>query len=224
MGWRQDVADYIAKGNLEAFIEEFFPGSSPSSFGTGIRLNPSPCCGHNDCFSFSRIKNVGTCYSCGTSGSKISFVETVMGKDQARAAIEKWSGIRYIHQNFTEDETAAYNTKKRVQELAHKAVAHYHQRLMNDAPALEKQTGLNRESKQRAHSTTALKEFKVGLSGGYLEFHAKMREEGYTLAELKEAGKLIWVPEGNFIYPYYDLRGNVIRINTKMFFRTCQHK
>lgn len=224
MGWNQDVADYIEKGNLESFIEEFFPDLKPTAYSKGIRLNPSPCCGHNDCFSFLKYKNLGKCFSCGISGSRISFVESVLGKDRARDAIEKWSGIKFIHQHHSAEEQAAYDRKQKVQEIAHKAVQHYHQRLMNNPAALEKQTGLDRGARQRAHTMAGLKEFKVGLSGGYVEFHQTMRKAGYSAEELKDAGALIWIPEGYFTYPYYDIRGNLIRMNTKMFFRICQHQ
>jgi hypothetical protein len=224
LGWKQDVADYISRGsNLEAFIEEFFPESSPSSYGKGIRLNPAPCCGHNDCFSFSKQKNSGFCYSCGTSGSRISFVEAKLGEEAAQTAIEKWSGIKFMRRHYTPEETAVYNSKQRTQELAHKAIAYYHKRLLDDHLALEKQTGTNRAMNQRAHTMEGLREFKVGLSGGYLDFYNLMKAEGYNAAELKEAGKLIWLPEGCFVYPYYDLRGNLVRINTKLWFRTCHH-
>lgn len=223
MSWYQDVAEYIDR-DLEGFVEHFFPECKLVKSGKSLKLNPAPCCGHNDCFTFSRHKNGGYCFSCGTKGTRIEILENIKGQEAARRELEKWSGIRYTPKEFTEEEQKAYHFRQRVQEIMDKAVHFYHEQLLKNPEALEKQLGSNQAAGQRCHTIEALKAYRVGLSGNYVDFYKAAHSDGYTIEELKEAGKLIWIPEGYFVYPYYDVRGELIRLNTKMWFRSCQSK
>ena len=182
--WYEEVASYV-QDNLETFIEAFFPDAKPIRFRTGIRVNPSPCCNHNDCFTLSKSFNSAHCFSCGIKGTPIMVLEQLLGQDAARRELESWSGIRFQARDFTPEQAKVYENNKRVAEIRDKAIEFYHQQLLNTPAALEKQIGSNVAAGQRRHSRDALKAFKVGYaSDNYKEFYSKMLEEGYTQKEI----------------------------------------
>ena len=227
MSWFKEVSKYI-DDNLEDFIMHFFPNSSASNLKDAIRLNPAPCCGHNDSFAFATNMNAGNCFSCGTKGNRIAIVEEVWGTEMGRDELEKWSGIKQskVQSNPSEEQSVEKERERRLNEIYGLAVAFYHMQLFSDEPeadkALKKQLGSNLKERERGHFEQTLREFKVGLSlDNFDSFMKLMRKKGYTEEELEEAKKLIWVPPFYYVYPYFDVKGNLVRINTKPFKRRC---
>lgn len=226
MSWFNQVTSYI-DNNFEDFISHFFPNSSPIRRGKSFILNPSPCCGHNDSFSFAIEMNAAHCFSCGMKGSRIGVVEQTWGLDKGRAELELWSGIKNKNKRPEgEKETSEDIHQRRMNEIYAFAVQFYNMQLFSDNPdadkALKRQLGSNLAKGERGHFEHTLKEFKVGLSlDTYDAFEGLMRKKGYTEEELSEAKKLTWVPPFYYVYPYFDANGNLIRINTKPFKRTC---
>lgn len=226
VNWFEKVSKYI-EDNLELYIAHFFSMSNQFTRGKSIWLNPSPCCGHNDCFSLAKDKPVGHCFSCGTKGNHIQLVEEVWGKEEGRDELAKWSGIAFEGNRNPKVETEEERFNKRVAEIHHKVIEMYHHYLMNTQegePALKKQIGNDLSKGERSHTEESLKKFKVGL--GIPNFGAirELLARDYTEEEINEAQKLVWVPPNYYVYPYYDVKGNLIRINTKPFIRSCKGK
>lgn len=230
MKWFEQVSQHI-DSNLKDFISHFFPESSQFDRNKAITLNPSPCCGHNDCFSIATHMNAGNCFSCGTKGTRIQIVEQVWGLEEGRKELEKWSGIQPANRR-EESEVEKVNREKerRLQKIYKLAVDFYHMQLMSGDPmaeqALEKQLGTDVLKGERSHNEETLKEFKVGLAlNNFDKFKELMRKaHQFTDEELDAANKMIWVPPYYYVYPYFDKAGNVVRINTKPFMRRCLGK
>jgi hypothetical protein len=225
LSWFEQVSQYI-DDNLEDFISHFFPQSNQLKHGKGITLNPAPCCGHNDCFSFATNKPVGGCFSCGAKGTRIQMVEEVWGVEAGREELEKWSTISFNRKY--ESETVRENKQKenRLNEVYKWAIQFYNMQLFSQDPvaelAFQKQIGTNIANGERKHQEEILKEFQIGLAlDNYGTFEKMMANKGYTEEELTEARKLTWIPPFYYVYPYFDAKGNLIRINTKPFKRMC---
>lgn len=226
MSWFKRITTYIDE-NFDDFIMRFFPDSSPVRINNGVRLNPSPCCGHNDCFSFSTVINAGNCFSCSEKGTKVGFVEKSLGVERARIELEKWSGVkRSKSETESVEETSEKKRISRLNEISEIAINFYHTQLFSNNPeadkALTKQLGSNIAKGERGHFEHTLKDFKVGLSLDTFDVLTGILErEGYTEEELTEANKLIWIPPFNLVYPFFDVSGNVVMIKTKPFKRVC---
>lgn len=226
MSWYQKVTSYIDE-NMENFIAHFFPDSTPERMGDGFRLNPSPCCNHNDCFSISTKINAGNCFSCSMKGTKIGIVEEIWGKEIGHEELEDWSGIKRsneAHREIPEDPKILH--KKRMNEIYSKAVDFYNMQLYSDSKesikALAKQTGTGLKYGDRAHTEESLRDFKIGLSlDNFDALIGVLKRSGYTPEEIKEARKLIWIPPFYFVYPFYNAEGELVRLGGKAFKRTC---
>lgn len=229
MNWYEQVITHT-QDNLTDFISHFFPGSNQLETHNRVELNPSPCCGHNGCFSFSKDKPVAYCFSCGTKGNRIQIVEQVWGKENGLDELGKWSGIPFGNRKFeTDEEKNRRANSERLQKIYNLAVTFYHSQLFSENPlaeeALAKQIGGDVAKGQRLHSEESLRDFQVGLSlENFSKFNDLMRHHGYTDLELDEAKKMIYIPPFNYVYPYYDQSGNLIRFNTKPFMRRCLGK
>lgn len=223
MNWHEEVANYIEK-NFDNFLETFFGDSQFARYNKGVYVNPSPCCGHNDCFSFGKQINGFNCFGCGEKGTRIRAVELALGTDKTKLELEKWSGIVYVGKDFDEKYRASRQKHGRLQDIYKAAIEHYAKNLFRTPDAFGFQMSTDVSKGHRSHSREALQKFNVGLSGNYQVFYDDMIKKGYSKEELKEAGKLIWVPEGYFVYPYYDKKGNLVRINGKLFIRKCKGK
>lgn len=225
MNWFEQVSQFI-DDNFDDFLSHFFPQSSQFRYNRGVRLNPSPCCQHNDCMSFSSEKPIANCFSCGMKGTRIQFVEQIWGTEEGRDELARWSATPFTRKYESEEVKAEREKDSRIQELYTAAVSFYHMQLFSQDPeadrALAKQTGKDLANGERAHDEATLQEFKVGLAlENYDVFEKLMANRGYTEEELVKARKMVWVPPFYYVYPYFDAAGNLIRINTKPYKRTC---
>lgn len=227
VNWYERWSLYI-EDNLESFITHFFSTSNQIIKSKSILLNPSPCCGHNDCFSFSKEKNkpFGNCFSCGASGNRIQIAELVWGKSEAYDELEKWTGIKRNQQKrvITPEERHA----AKINEIATLVVDLYHHLLMNTEEgeeALQRQIGTDLTKGERGHTEDTLIRRKVGLSiDDFSRVIDMLKKRNYTDEEIEAARKLVWAPPGYYVYPYFSANDTVIRINTKPFRLNCLGK
>lgn len=224
--WYEDITSEISR-NLESFTEQFFGSIDRKNSGkTDVKVSPCPFCGHNGCFSV-HAKGV-KCHSAGcTMNDNRSYVNTVAelyGGDtkRARKEIAEFTGIRIPDFKMTPKQREERDKKDRLKEIKRLAVEFYHANLMNNQRALDKQIGMNIKSGERAHEMQDLVDFKIGLSENYLDLHTKLIGEGFVKEEIKEAK--VFFPDGYFVYPYFDQYGEMVRMNGKLCYRSCQGK
>lgn len=223
MNWYEKATNYI-NNHLDEFAQHFFGDSKVSRYSTGIQINPSPCCSHNDCFSL--VKKGGNnggfnCFSCGEKGTRIQAVQLIFGKEAGISAIEEWTGIKYEGPNYSKEEALEKDKARRIAKIQEEAIEFYRTNLLQNKLAHLTQLSKAQDKGHRGHSPESIEKYRVGLSGNYPEFTREMKDKGYDEEEIKEAGKLVWVPEGYYVYPYYDLKGNLVRINAKLFVKKC---
>lgn len=225
--WFKKVTEYILSNQID-YAKTILNASSVRG-SRSIHLNPCPFCGHNDAMTLTRGFNGGNCFSCNESGSLIELAEKVHGELPARELLGEWSGIKYnfaSHEPTSDSGLARY---KRYQSMCRKAMEYYHDRLMEDEPitdGVKTQSPLQHQLEVRQHEEETLKEFQVGYSpnDGFGLFK-HLLDAGFTEAEIKKANReLLWIPPGYFVYPYYDDKGNLVRVNCKMFVRYCRGK
>lgn len=226
MSWFDDVAAYIQL-NLDDYVRTFFTTSSTSQTGKTIVIDPCPFCGHHDCFTITRGINAAHCFSasCNESGSLIQIIEKINGIEEAREQLAKWSGIPYTYSNPTPERTAAKEKGKRRQKIIKAAIKFFQRRLINPDPAtmlgVDTSPGLH-QTDVRKHTYEAIVESQMGYSGDFKSFKDFMVDKGYDEEEILQVKKdLFSFPEGYFIYPYYNSRGEIVRMNGKLYLRTC---
>jgi hypothetical protein len=226
VSWVKDVTDYILN-HLEDYAKTFLSSNIEAS-GRSIFVNPCPYCDHKNCFSLTKGFNGGHCFSCDASGSLIKIIEDKYGEIDGRQMLSEWSGKKY---NFASHEPAQSVAKEqfaRFQRICQKAIDFYHKRLRS-VTYQEHSTGEQiapayYQTKNRKHRVETLMKYKVGYSGGWVDLKKQLLEDGYEEFEIKRAQALVGLPEGYFVYPYYDEKGNLVRVNCKIFIRTCRGK
>ena len=224
--WYQQINSYI-DSNLEDFIRHFFKQSTMQKIAGGYRVNPAPCCGHNDCFSFAENMNAGNCFSCGDSGNRIHFLNRTIGEQRAIDELQKWSGIVRNDEELTPEDTQKMMAERQIKEIVEFAVDFYNNQLLHSENkitkgALGQQVSPDLTTGGRSHTKYSLQDYRVGFSldnFGVLE--KQLSDKGYSDDIIKEARSKFWVPPFCFTYPYYDRNGNIVRINAKAFKRTC---
>lgn len=223
--WFRDIDRYI-DNNLEDFIRHFFPDSKIEMVSGDYRLNPAPCCGHNDCFTFARNMNAANCFSCSTSGNRVSYLQKIIGDQVAIDELQKWSGItRTDSPELSPEEVIQLRKERQVAEICEFAIDFYNSQLFSNHEIAQAALGMQLLNSVadggRAHSRESLLDYRVGLSlDNFDELLELLRGNGYTDDVIEEAQKLIWVPPYYFIYPYYK-DGKLSRINAKSFMRVC---
>lgn len=223
MSWYKKVNEYIDE-NLLDFIKEFYGdgGYETQKISKSIRVNPCPSCGHKDCFSFATEINGFNCFSCRVSGNRLNSLSTILNlsDEDIRKRIFDWSGIDYIpnhvHDQQVQKEREHNNRIKMIHELAIKL---YSLQLSNQAET----KALYHQTEVRKHQAEFLEKYQVGYSVDQrvLRNALEKSSHNFTQEEIKEALKLVGVPEGFFVYPYFDKTGNLIRVNAKLHERIC---
>lgn len=225
MNWYEKISRHIMD-NLDLFLAHFFSNSVQVTRGSKIFLEPAPCCGHRECFAAAKDKPTSLCYSCGESRSHIKLVEEVWGVEAGRRELEKWSGIYYNGPTNTKEATPEEKMEKRLQQIYHIVMDFYHYQLLQIEDfqhALDKQTGTNIIKGERSHTEDTLRRFNVGISAtDYQVVKELLKRKEFTEEEIELASKFIWVPPHYYVYPYYDAKGNIVRITAKVYKRTCQ--
>lgn len=225
MNWEKKISRYINE-NTREFIEYFFPNSSIEMVSNDFRLNPSPCCGHNDCFTFASDKDAAHCFSCSMSGNKLNVLKDIVGEQTAVDELQKWAGIPNEEEdNLTPEEIHRMRKEREINEIYEIAIDFYSAQLFKSddiaRAALGKQLEKDISKGGRAHTHESLKEHKVGLSlDTFDDLIAMLKHRGYSDEVIREARKIIWVPPFYYVYPYFR-DGKLVRINAKSFMRVC---
>lgn len=229
MSWFDDVAKYILE-NLEDYAHEFLNPHNLERAGKGYFVNSCPFCGHNDCFSLTKGVNAGKCFSCDESGTLIQIVQKIHGEVEGLQMLAEWTGKPYNFASHNPEKAAEKERHARFQRICHKAIDFYHQRLRTVKVEIDEEEYIpalyqkDVRKHKRLPNGFILEKYKVGYSGGFPELKKSLLAEGYTEEEIDEAKKLIFLPDGYFIYPYYDMKGNLVRINARAFIRYCRGK
>lgn len=226
MSWVKDITDYILR-NLEDYARTFLSTNLEVS-GKSIFVNPCPYCGHNNCFSLTKGFNGGHCFSCDASGSLIKLVEDQLGEIEGRTRLGEWAGKKYNFASHEPAQSAAREQYARFQRICQKAIDYYHNRLKtikyHDHSENEDIVPGYYQTRIRKHKLETLIKYRIGYTGGWPELKKKLLEEGYEEFEINRAQALVGLPEGYFIYPYFDEKGNLVRVNCKIFARSCRGK
>lgn len=229
--WKKEISSYI-DSNLESFLGTFFPDSEVEKAGESYRVNPSPCCGHNDCFAFAINKDAANCFSCNESGSRLNYLLNVLGEEQATKRLVAWSGIEPTNSRLSPEELEKSMIEKEINEILELTMGFYQEQLMSGAKegmadeiirsAYEYQTSTGEMvGKGRGHTEYSLRYFGVGFSiDNQKEIKEMIKKRGYREEAIEKASELTWVPPHHFVYPYYK-NGKLVRINTKAFIIRC---
>jgi hypothetical protein len=230
--WFDDVTEHILQ-HLEEYANKFLQPSKLERVGKGFRVNPCPFCGHNDCFTLTEGFNGGNCFSCNESGSLIGIVEKLLRETEARQELAKWSNIKYNFASYSPEKAAEKERFDRFQLMCHKAMEFYQGLMTMEVTAEDKLSSTTLTPAKymvtvRGHIPGALKEFNVGYSGNQFtrsELRKYLSGEGFEDEEIQHVMKeMIGLPPGYFVFPYYDDKGNLVRINCKIFARYCRGK
>lgn len=225
MSWFDDVSKHILN-HLEDYANHFFKPHRLDKAGKSIFVNSCPFCRHNDCFVLTKGVNAAKCFSCDESGTLIQIVEKLHGEIEGRHMLAEWSGQRYNYASFEPEKAEAREKFVRFQRICHKAIDYYHKRLRSETiwTPEEEKIPAHHQMKERKHSPEVLTKYKIGYSGGWFELKQSLLDEGFEEHEIKQAQSLVMIPDGYFVYPYFDSKGNLVRINCKLYVRYCRGK
>lgn len=177
--------DVKSRADLADFIEAK-SSSKPKTSGKTIFFNPSPCCGHNDCFSvYGDDKKSYKCHSCGSAGDIFNYAEEVLGmaKGEALREVADWSGVKLPDMKKPADGEKP-KPENRLQMVLEATVAHYQSVLAERADVMEWLTAAKPAG--RGHKVATLKLMEVGCSDGKLA--ETLKKQGFTIDEVKAAG------------------------------------
>jgi 5S rRNA maturation endonuclease (ribonuclease M5) len=203
--WIKTVNRLIADDLLKIypqFIEGYF-----DSAGSDWRINPSPCCGHNDCFTLTPGFDGFHCFSCNASGSHYKLFLEKSGLNE-RELIKKLSDILGISEPFWDLQLEA------VTKVLQAVIDIYHEELLKDDSYLKYQTDT------RKHNIETLIKYKVGKSIGFLELRERLNNMGLDPLRYEMAVH----HAGLFVYPYEDPETGFMRFNTKNPFKCVDNR
>lgn len=226
MSWFDDVAKFILEDRLEDYANTFLSPTSLNKSGKSIFINSCPFCGHKDCFSVTKGKNAANCFSCSTSGTLIQIVQKLHGDQEGIEMLADWSGFEYDFSSYNPEKQEAKERNKRIQKILNHAVDFFHMRLRHKNEFVVKDDQMIRplenQINKRKHKPETLVKYKVGYSSNRNELIQELVQAGYDQDEINEASKVFSFPKGYFLYPYFDEKGNVLRINARLFIRYCR--
>ena len=223
MSWFEDVTKYILN-NLDDYADQFLSPVAVNKSGKHLKIDPCPFCEHKGCFSLTRNFNGAYCFSCGAKGSLINIVEQLRGEIIARQDLADWSNISYNFASYAPEQAEERERYKRYQNICNIAVDYFHKRLLHFHQTVdgEKVSANDLMVKKRKHTPETLEKYKVGLSGGLYKLKENVLAKGFTEKEFEYAKKeMFGFQDGYLLFPYYDDKGNLVRINGKLFVRTC---
>lgn len=226
MSWFDDVSTHILN-HLEEYATAILKAQSLQKSGKTIFVNSCPLCDHNDSFVLTRGLNTAHCFSCEASGTLIQIVQQIYGEIEGLELLAKWSGKKYNFAGYTPEKAEAREKFVRLQRIYQKAIEFYHNQLLRNQPILVSDENIAPGTFQkdvRKHNKHGITKYQVGYSGNWQDFKKSLSDEGYTEEEIQRASQLVSFPPGYFVYPYYDLKGNLIRMNAKLFVRHCRGK
>lgn len=199
----EDKVDYARK-----LVES--KGFEVKEVGAGYFIQPCVFCGHHDCLSGNNDVAAVHCFSCKESASLYGLAEKVLGnKQQAVKFLEEYTGKK-IKMSEADEKTS------RIYEIRYKSASKYLSNLLINEKYLSYQVNT------RKHEVKTLEKYLVGLSGDFGNLKQQLLGQGYSNEEIHEAK--VYIPDGLFVYPYFDKYGNIVRFNTKNPFHVLDHK
>lgn len=194
--WIKTANRLIAEDLLRVY-PQFIKGHVDSA-GSDWRINPAPCCDHNDCFTLTPGFTGYHCFSCAASGSHFQLFLKMSGLSE-RELIKKLSDILGISEPFVDERL------ERDIELLNAVADIYHAELLKDKFYLKHQTDA------RKHSIETLKKYRVGKSIGFPELRERLNDMGLDPIRYE----MTVHHTGLFVYPYEDPETGFMRFNTK---------
>lgn len=224
--WFEEVNEYL-KLNINSFMNTFLTQGAkrvkPDKMG--FEIDPCPYCHHEGCFKVR--DGFVKCFSAGcVANDSLGFINAVkelVGESNYIHELERFTGIEFRKQEVTPERKKEIDKEKRMADMYNIAVDYYHSELMTkNETALHKQTAPV-DKGGRGHSIEALKHFKVGFSdiNTWVGLNSYLSGAGFTRDEIFEGSKMIKVPPGVFVYPCFDHKDRLRRINTKLLYRSC---
>lgn len=227
--WFDEVNEYLQM-NQTSFMNAYLTQGAKRvrSDKLGFEVNPCPYCGHDDCFKIR--DGFVKCFSAGCVASDalgyIKAVKELVGESNYIHELERFTGIEFKRQEVTPERKKEIDKEKRLDDMYNTAVEYYHQELLTRSEqALRKQTDPV-ERGGRGHTVESLKHFKVGFCDvdTWANLSRYLSGAGYDRDEIGAGRKMLWVPPGSFVYPCFDHKDRLRRINTKLLFRSCYGK
>lgn len=224
--WFEEVNEYL-KLNVHSFMDAFLNqgGNRIKPDKMGFEIDPCPYCGHKDCFKVR--DGFVKCFSAGCVAHEalgfINAIKELVGESNYIHELERFTGIEFRKQEVTPERKKEIDKEKRMADMYNIAVDYYHSELMTkNESALHKQLSPV-DKGGRGHTVEALKHFKVGFSdvNTWAGLNSYLSGAGFTRDEIFEGSKMIKVPAGLFVYPCFDHKDRLRRINTKLLFRSC---
>lgn len=181
-------------------------------------VNPSPCCGHNDCFHVTLSKEIWKCFSCGRGGDVFDLAMIVENVDKAEALrlVADEAGIAIERREEPKEEPATRGKAA----VWSAAVKLYHNALLHNDEMLAYQLGEGKWSGiGRHHSMDTLRAFRVGWADGTL---GQELAERFSPADLIKSGLVVKNEHGQrdffrncFVYPQFDAAGRPLHFRCK---------
>lgn len=224
--WFQEVDEYLQM-NRNSFMNTYLTQGAKRVRADkyGFEVNPCPYCGHDDCFKIR--DGFVKCFSGGCvaheSFGYINAVKELVGESNYIHELERFTGIEFKRQEVTPERKKEIDKEKRLDDMYNTAVEFYHQELLTrNEQALRKQVDAV-ERGGRGHTVEALKHFKVGFCDvdTWANLSRYLSGAGYDRDEIGAGRKMLWVPPGSFVYPCFDRKDRLRRINTKLLYRSC---
>lgn len=172
------------------------------------KINPAPCCGHNDCFCFNSNIPAYNCFSCGAKGSAADF-PSFFTDDAAEISriLNDFTGITMTYAK--ENPERVHQSK-----LYNDAVTIYQKQLSESTEAMDYLTNV------RKRKTEIITGLKYGFCKNENEFKKAMLALGYSNEEIKS----VYIPQGLFVFPYFNQKGHITRMNTKNYLKLAKEK
>ncbi len=194
-----------------------------------FRINPAPCCNHNDCFTIYGKTQSFNCYSCGTSGDIFDYYEKILNKSKSES-------LKILADKYCIQLNETYNNNKiKFDNIFNQAIEYYHNCLLTSKDKIEyaskNYTPLQYQIEIRKHSIEILKQHKIGWAGGGLIKH--LTNNGFKIYDLKKLSGALFNNTHNkitdryykcFIYPYFINNNEIGNVNSKNPIKTKENK
>lgn len=216
---RLDLVDYAEKQS----------GQKGKKAGKKVGFNPSPCCGHNDCFSIDPDNNLFKCFSCNAGGDIFSYIEQV--EDTPKEGGESLKkAAEFINYELPKKQAEKPPGEKDPVEAARLAAISYYQIQLQNNPAMLAYVTNQKDhpqNKGRGHSPRTIDKMEIGLADGNL--CKTLLEQGHSEEHLKATGlyverldrttgEVVWkdfFSAGLLVYPHRLGSGRVAQFTCK---------
>jgi len=166
----------------------------------------------------SETRQTYHCFVCGAHGDVISFVQNYLNLSFVEAV--RWcckaASIEFPEKEMSEEETAAYKLRE-AQLIAIRGAAKYYRGQIERANSYLSQRGFDLSDK-------VLEDFGIGYAPAGNEALRALTKSGYSADRLRDVDVIARSESGQdydrfrdrLIFPFYDLRGNVIGFSGRL--------